>query len=129
MNKWRSRILKVAIGAAAALVVLALLTALSIALDIPGGERFRRYCSYSDMKALMVGEKDDITATLDYNRDGTNYTLVVLKPCRFLASGPAVLVYGPDGRLFDETGDEGDDGRFQREWPRPWNWSMSSQGM
>ena len=122
MNKWRSRILKVAIGAAAALVVLALLTALSIALDIPGGERFRRYCSYSDMKALMVGEKDDITATLDYNRDGTNYTLVVLKPCRFLASGPAVLVYGPDGRLFDRTGDEGDDGRFQREWPRPWNW-------
>ena len=122
MNKWRSRILKVAIGAAAALVVLALLTALSIALDIPGGKRFRRYCSYSDMKALMVGEKDDITATLDYNRDGTNYTLVVLRPCRFLASGPAVLVYGPDGRLFDRTGDEGDDGRFQREWPRPWNW-------
>ena len=66
MNKRRSRILKyVAIGAAAALVVLALLAALSIVLDIPGGKRFRRYCSYSDMKALMVGEKDDITATLD----------------------------------------------------------------
>ena len=122
MNKWRSRILKVAIGAAAALVVLALLTALSIVLDIPGGKRFHRYCSYSDMKALMVAEKDDITATLNYDRDGTNYTLVVLKSCRFLASGPAVLVYGPDGRLFDRTGDEGDDGRFQREWPRPWNW-------
>ena len=74
------------------------------------------------MKALMVAEKDDITATLDYNRDGTNYTLVVLKPCGYLASGPAVLVYGPDGHLFDRTGDEGDDGRFQREWPRPWNW-------
>ena len=74
------------------------------------------------MKALMVAEEDDITATLDYDRDGTNYTLVVLKPCRYLASGPAVLVYGPDGHLFDRTGDEGDDGRFQREWPRPWNW-------
>lgn len=123
MNKRRSRILKyVAIGAAAALVVLALLAALTIVLDIPGGKRFRRYCSYSDMKALMVAEEDDITATLDYDRDGTNYTLVVLKPCRFLASGPAVLVYGPDGRLFDRTGDEGDDGCFQRAWPRPWCW-------
>ena len=107
---------------AGALAVFALLAALSIVLDIPGGKRFRRYCSYSDMKALMVAEEDDITATLDYDRDGTNYTLVVLKPCRYLASGPAVLVYGPDGHLFDRTGDEGDDGRFQRKWPRPWNW-------
>ena len=107
---------------AGALAVFALLAALSIVLDIPGGKRFHRYCSYSDMKALMVAEKDDITATQDYDRDGTNYTLVVLKPCRFLASGSAVLVYGPDGRLFDRTGDEGDDGRFQREWPRPWCW-------
>ena len=108
--------------AAGAFVVFALLAALTIVLDIPGGKRFRRYCSYSDMKALMVAEEDDITATLDYDRDGTNYTLVVLKPCRFLASGPAVLVYGPDGRLFDKTGDEGDDGCFQRAWPRPWCW-------
>ena len=108
--------------AAGAFVVFALLAALIIVRDIPGGKRFRRYCSYSDMKALMVAEEDDITATLDYDRVGTNYTLVVLKPCRFLASGPAVLVYGPDGHLFDRTGDEGDDGRFQREWPRPWNW-------
>ena len=107
---------------AVALAEFALLAALIIVRDIPGGKRFRRYCSYSDMKALMVAEEDDITATLDYDRDGTNYTLVVLKPCRYLASGPAVLVYGPDGNLFDRTGDEGGDGRFQREWPRPWNW-------
>ena len=107
---------------AVALAEFALLAALIIVRDIPGGKRFRRYCSYSDMKALMVAEEDDITATLDYDRYGTNYTLVVLKPCRYLASGPAVLVYGPDGHLFDRTGDEGDDGRFQREWPRPWNW-------
>ena len=107
---------------AVALAEFALLAALIIVRDIPGDKRFRRYCSYSDMKALMVAEEDDITATLDYDRDGTNYTLVVLKPCRYLASGPAVLVYGPDGHLFDRTGDEGDDGRFQREWPRPWNW-------
>ncbi len=51
------------------------------------------------MKALMDAEKDDITATVDYERDGTNYTLVVFKPCRFLASGPAVLVYDPDAPL------------------------------
>ena len=107
---------------AVALAEVALLAALIIVRDIPGGKRFRRCCSYSDMKALMVAEEDDITATLDYDRDGTNYTLVVLKPCRYLASGPTVLVYGPDGHLFDRTGDEGDDGRFQREWPRPWNW-------
>ena len=107
---------------AVALAEFALLAALIIVRDIPGGKRFRRYCSYSDMKALMVAEEDDITATLDYDRDGTNYTLVVLKPCRYLASGPAVLVYGPDGHLFDMTGDEGDDGRFQRAWPRPWCW-------
>lgn len=102
---------------------LALATlAASLLLDIPGGKRFKRYCSYPDMKALMDAEKSDITATEECERGGTNYTLVVFKPCRFLASGPAVLVYAPDGRLFDKTGDEGDDGRFQRAWPRPWRW-------
>ena len=102
--------------------VLVLAAVASALLSIPGGERFSRYCSYPDMKALMDAERDDIVATVAYERGGTNYTFVVLKPCRFLASGSAVLVYGPDGRLFDRTGDEGDDGRFQREWPRPWCW-------
>ena len=107
---------------AVALSVFALLVALSIVLDIPGGKRFRRYRSYSDMKALMDAERDDIVATVAYERGGTNYTFVVLKPCRFLASGCAVLVYDPEGRLFDKTGDEGDDRCFQRAWPRPWCW-------
>ncbi|MBE7728154.1 MAG: hypothetical protein E7244_28315 [Enterocloster citroniae] len=31
-------------------------------------------------------------------------------------------MYDPEGRLFDKTGDEGDDGCFQRAWPRPWCW-------
>ena len=70
----------------------------------------------------MDAERDDIVATVAYERGGTNYTFVVLKPCRFLASGCAVLVYDPEGRLFDKTGDEGDDGCFQRAWPRPWCW-------
>ena len=106
----------------AILGVLVLAVVASALLSIPGGKRFSRYCSYPDMKALMVAERDDIVATVAYERGGTNYTFVVLKPCRFLASGCAVLVYDPEGRLFDKTGDEGDDGRFQREWPRPWNW-------
>ena len=108
--------------AAGAFVVFALLAALTIVFDIPGGKRFSRYCSYQDMKALMDAERDDIVATVAYERGGTNYTFVVLKPCRFLASGCAVLVYDPEGRLFDKTGDEGDDGCFQRAWPRPWCW-------
>ena len=103
-------------------VVLFLAAAASLLLDIPGGKRFSRYCSYPDMKALMDAEKDEIIGTVAYERGGTNYTFVVLKPCRFLASGCAVLVYDPEGRLFDKTGDEGDDGRFQRAWPRPWCW-------
>ena len=74
-----------------------LLAAASLLLSIPGGKRFSRYCSYPDMKALMDAERDDIVATVAYERGGTNYTFVVLKPRRFLASGSAVLVYGPDG--------------------------------
>ena len=102
--------------------VFVLLGMASLLLDIPGCNRFDRYCSYPDMKALMDAERDDIVATVAYERGGTNYTFVVLKPCRFLASGCAVLVYDPEGRLFDKTGDEGDDGCFQRAWPRPWSW-------
>ena len=106
----------------AILGVLVLVVVASVLLSIPGGKRFSRYCSYPDMKALMDAERDDIVATVAYERGGTNYTFVVLKPCRFLASGCAVLVYDPEGRLFDKTGDEGDDGCFQRAWPRPWCW-------
>ena len=106
----------------AILGVLVLAVVASLLLSLPGGKRFSRYCSYPDMKALMDAERDDIVATVAYERGGTNYTFVVLKPCRFLASGCAVLVYDPEGRLFDKTGDEGDDGCFQRAWPRPWSW-------
>ena len=102
--------------------VFVLLAVTSLLLDIPGCKRFSRYCSYPDMKALMDAENDDITGTVAYERGGTNFTFVVLKPCRFLASGSAVFVYDPEGRLFDKTLDEGDDGRFQRAWPRPWCW-------
>ena len=102
--------------------VFVLLAVASLLLDIPGCKRFSRYCSYPDMKALMDAEKYDIAGTVAYERGGTNFTFVVLKPCRFFASGSAVFVYDPEGRLFDKTLDEGDDGRFQRAWPRPWCW-------
>ena len=94
----------------AILGVLVLVVVASLLLSIPGGKRFSRYCSYPDMKALMDAERDDIVATVAYERGGTN------------SSGCAVLVYDPEGRLFDKTGDEGDDGCFQRAWPRPWCW-------
>lgn len=93
---------------------------LGILINIPGYGRFKRYLSYPDMKALINAEKDDIVSTIKYERNGTDYTFVLLKPCRFLASGAAVLVYDPEGRLFDKSRDSGDDGRFQRAWPRPW---------
>ena len=126
MKKGFIAFVKALFGAAkvvlAILGVLVLAVVASLLLSIPGGKRFSRYCSYPDMKALMDAERDDIVATVAYERGGTNYTFVVLKPCRFLASGCAVLVYDPEGRLFDKTGDEGDDGCFQRAWPRPWCW-------
>ena len=126
MKKGFIAFVKASLGVAkvvlAILGVLVLAVVASLLLSIPGGKRFSRYCSYPDMKALMDAERDNIVATVAYERGGTNYTFVVLKPCRFLASGCAVLVYDPEGHIFDKTGDEGDDGRFQREWPRPWNW-------
>ena len=126
MKKGFIAFVKASLGVAkvvlAILGVLVLAVVASLLLSIPGGKRFSRYCSYPDLKALMDAERDDIVATVAYERGGTNYTFVVLKPCRFLASGCAVLVYDPEGRLFDKTGDEGDDGCFQRAWPRPWNW-------
>ena len=126
MKKGFIAFVKASLGVAkvvlAILGVLVLAVVASLLLSIPGGKRFSRYCSYPDMKALMDAERDDIVATVAYERGGTNYTFVVLKPCRFLASGCAVLVYDPEGRLFDKTGDEGDDGCFQRAWPRPWCW-------
>ena len=76
----------------AILGVLFLLALTSLLPDVPGCKRFSRYRSYQDMKALMDAEKDDIIGTVAYERGGTNFTFVVLKPCRFLASGCAVLV-------------------------------------
>ena len=126
MKKVFVNVAKAVLGAVkivlAILGVLFLVVVTSLLLDIPGCKRFSRYCSYPNMNALMDAERDDITGTVAYERGGTNFTFVVLKPCRFLASGSAVFVYDPEGRLFDKALDEGDNGRFQRAWPRPWCW-------
>ena len=105
--------------------VFVLLLVASVLPDIPGAKRFRRYCSYPNKDALIAAETNDVTSVCDCLLNGTNYVVVVMKPCRFLASGPAVLVYGQDGRLFDKTGDEGDDSRFQQTWH--WRKSLSDQ--
>jgi hypothetical protein len=105
--------------------VFVLLMVASVLPDIPGAKRFSRYVSYPDKDALIAAETNDVTSVCDCSLNGTNYVVVVMKPCRFLASGPAVLVYGPDGRLFDKTGDEGDDSRFQHTWH--WRKSLSDQ--
>ena len=55
----------------AILGVLVLAVVASLLLSIPGGKRFSRYCSYPDMKALMDAERDDIVATVAYERGGT----------------------------------------------------------
>ena len=105
--------------------VFVLLMVASVLPDIPGAKRFSRYVSYPDKDALIAAETNDVTSVCDCSLNGTNYVVVVMKPCRFLASGPAVLVYGPDGRLFDKTGDEGDDSRFQQTWH--WRKSLPDQ--
>ena len=105
--------------------VFVLLMVASVLPDIPGAKRFRRYRSYPNKDALIAAETNDVTFVSDCLLNGTNYVVVDMRPCRFLASGPAVLVYGPDGRLFDKTGDEGDDSRFQQTWH--WRKSLSDQ--
>ena len=107
--------------------VFVLLMVASVLPDIPGAKRFSRYVSYPDKDALIAAETNDVTSVCDCSLNGTNYVVVVMKPCRFLASGPAVLVYGPDGRLFDKTSDEGDDWRFQQTWGKAWCKSLSDQ--
>ena len=115
-------IAKYALATVGALLLLAVAV---IVPEIPGAKRFSRYCSYPDKDALIAAESDAVMNVRDCSLNGTNYVVVVMKPCRFLASGPAVLVYGPDGRLFDKTGDEGDDSRFQHTWH--WRKSLSDR--
>jgi len=99
---------------------LALLVGASFLLDIPGCNRYRRYCSYESKDALVAAEMQDMRFYADCTVNGTNFTIVAMRDCRFLASGLAVLVYDANGKLFDKTREEGDDGRFQQRWGNVW---------
>lgn len=90
--------------------------ALVVALEVPGVRRFHRYCGHPNNEMLLAAESTDVVRCVDCSENGTNVTIVVMKACGFLPSGPAVLVYDADGRLIDRTEDEGDDGCFQRKW-------------
>ena len=105
---------------------LFLLMVLSLLPDIPGCKRFNRYASYKSLKELTEAEAEDIQRIVPFQQDGSNYTAVLVRPCRSLASGPAVLIYNEDGKLIDRNLDIGDygyrSGRGRNDWKfSPWS--------
>lgn len=92
---------------------------LSLLVDVPGCRRYRRYRAYPNLRGLTAAETNDIRKVFAFRQDGSNFTAVVVKPCRALASGPAVLVYDADGRLVDHTRDYGDY-PLRRVWNFSW---------
>ena len=118
-------ILKSLLWAGAILVGFFLLSALLVLQDIPGYNRFRRYCSYGNVQEMMAVETNDIRKVVAFQQDGSNFTAVVVAPCRYWASGPAVLIYNQEGRLIDSNRDIGDycyrSGRGRKDWKfTPW---------
>lgn len=103
------------------LVLLVLLVGVvSELLSIPGCNRFKRYCSYGSMQEMTAAEADDIWEVVPFRQDGSNFTAVVAAPCRFMASGPAVLIYDSDGKLIDCNRDIGDYGYRSRREMHAW---------
>jgi len=111
------KMLKFALAAAGTLAVF---VAVAIIVEIPGSKLFGRYLEYPNKDALLAAEAPNVMHVAECVANGMNVTVVVMKPCRLLASGPGVLVYNEDGKLIDNTIDEGDDSRFQREWGGVW---------
>jgi len=121
----------VVLAAALLVVGVALFAAVSFAffaiVETPGAKRFNRYCDYPNKDALLSAETNDVVRCHNCTIRGTNVTLVVVKPCRWLASGPVVLVYDADGKRIGKTRDEGDDGRFQQMWSNAWRKSLRDE--
>ena len=116
------RIIEVIVGL---LLLVLLLAVIPWILSIPGCNRFHRYCSYVSLQEMTAAETNDILKVVSFQQDGSNFTAVVVAPCRFLASGPGVLIYNQDGKLIDRNLDIGDycyrSGRGQRGWKfSPW---------
>ena len=106
-------------------VFLLLAVVLPSLLSIPGCNRFHRYCSYKSLQEMTAAETNDILKVVSFQQDGSNFTAVVVAPCRCLASGPGVLIYDQDGKLIDSNLDVGDyvykSGRDQKGWRfSPW---------
>lgn len=116
------RIIEVVVGL---LLLMLLLAVIPWILSIPGCNRFHRYCSYRSLQEMRAAEANDILKVVSFQQDGSNFTAVVVAPCRCLASGPGVLIYDQDGKLIDSNLDVGDyvykSGRDQKGWRfSPW---------
>ena len=96
--------------------VIASLCAFLIAPAIPGMRKFARLCDYPTKDALIAAEPQEVTRTIAFTQNGTNYTAVVLSCIGFLPSGPAVIIYDADGRLIDRCADSGDNMSFNECW-------------
>ena len=103
--------------------LLLLIGVLTSLLDIPGCNRFHRYTSYKSLQEITAAETNDIWKVVSFQQDGSNFTAVVVAPCRFLASGPAALIYDQDGNLIDYNRDVGDFGYKSRRRNKDWNFS------
>lgn len=100
--------------------LLLLLAVVPEIMSIPGCRRFHRYASYENMQEMIVAETNDIKRIIPFQQDGSNYTAVLVKPCRVLGSGLAALIYDHEGRLVDRNRDIGDcryiSGRRAGDW-------------
>ena len=96
--------------------VIASLCAFLIVPAIPGMRKFARLCAYPTKDALIAAEPQEVSRTIDFTQNGTNYTAVVLSCIGFLPSGPAVIIYDADGYLIDRCSDSGDNMSFNERW-------------
>ena len=97
-------------------VVAVVFVAIVIALEMPDAKRFKRYCTYPTLEALMEVEPAVAKSIKMVEFEGNTYTMINLGPMGFLPSGSAYLVYDANNRLVDRTKDGGDDFRFQLKW-------------
>ena len=114
---WWRKVARVAYRTLIALpFVIASLSAFLIMPEIPGMRKFARLCDYPTKDALIAAEPQEVSRTIDFTQNGTNYTAVVLSCIGFLPSGPAVIIYDAEGRRMDQCADSGDNMRFNERW-------------
>ena len=104
----------------AIVLVIVAFVALVVALELPDARRFKQYCEYPNKDALLAAEAQNVVSSTDCVLNGTNVTVVSMGYLGLMSSGEAMLVYDAEGKLIDWTGDEGENGRFQRKWSKVW---------